>query len=314
MQIDIKRLHKYCKQYDTYTVDMFYEQIIEPKNNNFVKVYKELQECRFCPPVIKQFFNDKCTKYLRLSQVLSPITFHIYYDALDVPLAKIIKSYKETNCLVKYFNMTKSFNIYIVMAPYKRFFPAKKNMINVEHINGGFTSILGNDIFIFRSEEFSKVILHEVLHHCPIVHSEMWTNENIISLKKEFNINKSMQLIPNESVVELWATLMHCAFLSFSYDMHFSDILNVEKQFSIMQYNKIIKKQQYASDKIWNEYTNAYCYIVFKTIMLFNLHKLDLLKLKPEYVTTFLIDNKNTIPKVTINKTKSLRMMCTSDL
>lgn len=275
---------------------------------------KELQNCRFCPKNIVAY-AEKCTHMLKMQE--ANMTYYIYYkNTQDVPyVTKIIRSFRQSLALTSYFGVNKILNVHIIMSPYKRFFPvAKSTLISAEHINGGYTDRNGNNIYILRSEEFSKVILHEILHHYKEVH---FTPQEINMLKSIFNIHSDCFLLPNEAVIELWATVMHCLFLSFDYKMYYKSLLKQEIKHSLIQCHKIFDKQTKLSASKWNEYTNAYCYIVFKCILLMGLDKLNADSMtKSEYIVEYLMNNKNIVQNIESAidwKDRSLKMCKTSD-
>jgi hypothetical protein len=105
--------------------------------------------------------------------------------------------------------------------------------------------------------------------------------------------------------------------------------MDIELNFGIVQSKKMIEKQ---NGKKWVETSNAFCYVIFKTILLGNLKKFLQDVTYPYnsgYVTQFLIDNKDSIVNVMKNKeigkinykkffdsltgSHSLRMMILSD-
>ena len=242
-----------------------------------------------------------------------------YYNVCPILLSKILMSVKRAVAVKQYFNINKSLEINVVLSPYKRYIPVKK-CITPDHINGGYTTTSEGKIFVIRSEEYSKVIVHEIIHHVTNINKHNFPMDNTNELKGVFNISEETTLIPNEAIVELWATLLNCAFLSFEFHIPFQKLLDLEIQYSIMQSNKILKKQ---GSKVWEERTNAYCYIIFKTILLYNLKKFTegyTFPYDTNYITKFLIDHKK-IPSVAkyakmfsvIRGAKSLRMMMLSD-
>lgn len=277
------------------------------------KVAKDLEN-RFTPPQTKDYFK-KCDKCLKLYNDTTQLTYYVYYSKnADVPpVGKLMESFQQAVAILQYFGVTKYINIYIVMSPFKRVMPRGGNVISPEHINGGYTHPDGNEIFIIRSEEFSKVILHEILHHCKQVHSEAWTNAQINALKARFNIAKSTLLIPNEAVVEVWATLMHSMFTSFEYGVNWKDLVKIELKYSTQLCNNVLKLQQKMAQG-WYENTNAYAYIIFKTILLKYILEQGLVQWDPEYVTNVLLmDGKTSIGKSVRNPSRSLRILMTSD-
>lgn len=309
MMIDkrkLKRCHNACK---AMPIELNTDVVKDPM------VLKELEDSRFCPKFIENYYLH-CDEYFTISQ--DRVKYHIYSQKKNnnLPLNNIISSLKRTCSLMQYYNINKLLNIHIVMSPYKRYFPVQNENIDIKHINGGFTSPSTNDIFIIRSEEFAKVILHEVLHHCELIHNNDWKSSNLRQLRDAFNISQNTMLYPNEAVVEFWATLMHCMFVSLDYHIPFETLFKTELQHNLLQTNKILEIQSKRSDGLWEESTNAFCYIVFKTILLHNAKKLIYTSpYDPEYITHFLINNQSTVHTLGVrHKTKSLRMMKTSDL
>ena len=58
---------------------------------------------------------------------------------------------------------TTELDIYLVLTSLKKYFP-DKGLIDVNHVNSGYTDFRQNIIFIWRLEEFEKVLFHELMH------------------------------------------------------------------------------------------------------------------------------------------------------
>lgn len=264
----------------------------------------ELKQSKFC----SQEFYDYTTnvnKYLKISSHNDDITYHIFWKGkTQTKLYSFLKSFKQSLIIHKIFDLKKKMNIYIFCCPISRYLP-NKGSIEPKHINGGFTSNQGRSIFILRLEEFSKVILHELLHHSYIDKGLNFNNDSICMLKKTFNISQDTMLIPQEAVIEFWATIFHCLFMSYDYNLSFKSLIEIEKHWSICQSQKIIKKQ---NNTYWKETTNCFVYIVFKTIFLINYEKM--LNMSIPYntyeLTKFLLEHQKDI-KYSNNKLKSTR-------
>jgi len=56
----------------------------------------------------------------------------------------------------------KNVKIYIVLSRLKKYFPTDAKIMKVENANSGYSS---NIIFIWRKEEFEKVLFHELIHY-----------------------------------------------------------------------------------------------------------------------------------------------------
>ena len=282
----------------------------------------------FVSPKIKKYIK-KCDKYMKIDLKDHQITFHFHgHRDFPVTISKIILSLRQAIAVKYSCNVDKQIDIYIIFTPFKRFYDIDKN-IGPDHINGGFTTVNENKIFVFRNEEYAKVMIHEIVHHCKAIHSDIFHGHNIMALKQAFNISEKTVLIPNEAIVELWATIFYCHMLSYEYYIPVHKLLGIELNFGISQSQKMIEKQ---NGKKWVETSNAFCYVIFKTILLANLKKFLKNVTYPYnsgYVTQFLIDHKDSVSDITKNRgiegvyykkffdaltgSHSLRMMILSD-
>jgi len=271
-------------------------------------ILKELEESKFTFGKIKEYLISS-DKYLNLKY--KNINSHIYYKANDLNLNKLKNILKRCNKLLP----TKNFNIYIILCSDKRKLPINGEHIKPQNINGGYTSLNGNDIFIIRKEEYPKVILHEITHHIINI---IWSSENISKLKKHFNISEKTNLIPNEAIVEYMATIYYLKCISNEKKININKLIKEELKYSLYKSYQLLELNK---NKKWYEETNAYCYIIFKTILLKN-HKKFMEKIKYEIndniITEFLIKNsklpiikKNPSSKIANN---SLRIMINSDI
>ena len=310
--INFKELRKMYDKLSIYDIQNA-SKISYKSLNEYKQVAKELQDSSFCPKSFMQFILQ-CTTVTEISQ--KDITFHLFHQGnIDGCIYKIFRTIKQCIIIKNYFNIEKHMHIYIIFNPAKKYIPDIGH-ITCEHINGGFTMTSSNSIFIIREEEYSKVIIHELLHHCQMLHKDSWPYHELTKLKSVFNIATETNLVPNECIIEFWATILYCMFLSFEYGVPFAQLINTEIQHNIEQCNKIKYKQQNASTTTWYETTNSYCYIVFKCILLFNMQKFlqnNTWPYSTEYVTNFLIAHYNSVPLTKKQKNKSLRMMKLSD-
>ena len=242
-------------------------------------------------------YINKCNYVCVIKSELSNIKFNIYYSKFsELNIIKFTKIYKRIIILSNLYNLNKIINFNIILSPFKRYFPNENEILDSRHINGGFTYLNSNDIFIIRKDECSKVMLHEFIHHIAIINDISFTNDEIIKLKYTFNLSKYLNLIPNESVVEFWATIYQIIFVSIDYDISYKLVLDKEIGHSISLCNRLLNNNK----KYWYEETNAYSYIVFKLIFLLNYNKflnIYTLPYSSSSITNFLIKNKKTIDK-----------------
>lgn len=272
-------------------------------NKNFV--INNLIDSRFSFKEVIDFINNSKYKFINYKN----INIHLYYNTFNaIFMEKIMK--RVSNIIP-----SKIFNIYLIMTPIKRFIP-RKGYISYININGGYTNSNTNDIFIIREEEFPKVIIHEILHHnIKINNNNNWSINNINKLKTHFNLSPKLNLIPNEAIVEFWATIFHLHNIAKEYNLKYEKIFLEELNYSLFKSNQLLTKY----NKKWYEESNAFCYVIFKTIFLNNMKeflKIYTFPYDENKITDFLINNSK-IPIIKKNPTSinnnSLRIMIYSD-
>lgn len=278
-------------------------------------------------------YNDEFKKYIdtindKIIYSYNNLIFHILISkdeqnnsSIDIiHLKKIMKrAYKITK------NFDKKFNIYLLLSPFQKKFNDDYNKpLDTYNCNSGFTYKYMNNsiynIFILRKEEYGKVILHELIHHIDKIHSN-FKQKNIKRLKDHFKI-KTENLDPNESIVEFNATIFTLNQISIEYNVDFYKLFNDELKYSLYKSYLLLELQKKMKDCFWYDKTNIYCYIIFKTIIMYNL--LEFMKIytypyNDDLITDFLIKYSELPMIIKTNPTKirkdnSLCFMIYSDL
>jgi len=224
------------------------------------------------------------------------IEIRVYYrsgiDEINIPkIQKVIK--RAFKVVDNYKN--KLFKIHLIYSPAKKEFEFKE-MITARNVNSGFTYPNGNDIYIFRKEEYPKVIIHELLHHNKDLHNDTFNNSNKEALMKHFDITKDTILILNETLIELHALLLHLTYISQEYKMDLKKLFKKELDYSIYKSSQILKLKK--KNKKWCDKCNIYSYIIFKTIIMINLKEFFKSFTYPyndTMVTNFIIDNSKSL-------------------
>jgi len=223
------------------------------------------------------------------------ITVVVYYnknnDKIDFEFIKRVINRGTT--IIK----NKEIKITLLLTSAKKILERNK-VLTPFNANSGFTFISNNEIFIFRKEEFPKVIIHELLHHDINIHNDNFKNSNKIKLYKHFNINPKCKLILNECIIELWATIAHLSFVSKDYNISFQKLIAIELNYSLFKCYQLLQMQK---NNLWYDECNIYSYIIFKTILFF--YHSELLKVysypyDDTKITDFLIEHS----KLKINK------------
>jgi len=233
-------------------------EIIQALKTHFKGIYK-------IPEVIN-YIDEITDIYLYKYE---NIEIRVYYrkekDEINIQkIHKILKrAYQITNNC-----KNKLFIIHLIFSPAKKEFHYKK-MITARNVNSGFTYARGNDIFIFRREEYPKVIIHELLHHQELIDQSLFpSTKDKNELMNHFNINKNTILILNETIIELWALIMHLSFIATEYKLDINELFEIETKYSIYKSWQILKLQDTYKDKQWCDKCNIYAYIIFKMIIM----------------------------------------------
>lgn len=121
---------------------------------------------------MKQYIK-KCFPIFTISNKHFTITAYstrpkkVFISKIQTCEKRILKIYSD-------FPNLKNLNIHVVDCPQKR-----KFIDDPIYVNGGFTWINRNDVYIYRKKEWCKVLLHEILHHCFYDNTSNFINEAI---------------------------------------------------------------------------------------------------------------------------------------
>lgn len=134
----------------------------------------------------------------------------MYIQTTVDKIKKIVKRIKMIifiNEYIKYKtnNTKKISSIFLVLSNLERYFPDDNQIIKVKHVNGGYTDSEKNIIFVWRYEEFEKVLLHEIIHYFDMDnrHIHIETKLNIIGPHSYY-----------EAITDFWAIFYHLIYLS----------------------------------------------------------------------------------------------------
>ena len=196
----------YCAFEKAYNFDIKQCIIKESHCNNFKEVGGLLTNDGFFGwDFVMDYFNT-CNKCFKLSY--KNVVFNILVKG-NLSKAKrehLCRSIYRVYLTTKLYNIAKSFNYFIIMYPGKRSLPKKNNIVEAVNINGGFTYINGNDIYIVRYQDYEKVILHELLHHNTTIHYDGWKHSNLQILKKTSKLiiwESAIKILKNRFLITL---------------------------------------------------------------------------------------------------------------
>lgn len=174
----------------------------------------------------------------------------------------------------------KVFNIYLILSSFIKYFPTKKEIIDVKHVNTGYTDFLKNIIFIWRREEFEKVLFHEIIHY-----TEFFDHD--IHIHHDLNIKGPTSYY--EAVTDLWAIIYNCIYISFMKKMSVKIIFEIELAFVK---NQATSLYYFFNNEIIQK-SPAYSYYIIK-YMLFNYlidNNIDPTKINDDIITNAVKQN-----------------------
>ena len=260
----------------------------ENLKSNFKGIYK-------IPEVIS-FINEITSIYnYKYENLIIKVYYRKNKDKINIP--KIQRVIKRAFQVINNLRNHKIFIIHLILSKAKKEFVFDR-IITASNVNSGFTYSNGNEIFIFREEEFPKVIIHELLHHQKLIDNQEFKTENKLKLMKHFNINNQTILILNETIIELWALILHLYLISIEYNLSFKDLYDIEFKYSCFKSYQILKLQESYKNKEWCDKCNIYSYIIFKMIIMSKLHlflRIFTYPYNDTTITNFLIEHSKSL-------------------
>lgn len=128
-------------------------------------------------------------------------------------------------------------------------------IIGEANVNTGFTYSCrspANEIYIYRKEEWFKVLIHETFHSLHLDFSSMDENiANGIILPRLRKMTQPLDLRFYESYTETWAEIIHTLFFSVIGESSFIKNMNMERLFSQYQCANILQYNGLSYNKLW---------------------------------------------------------------
>ena len=192
----------------------------------------------------------------------------------------------------------KDLSVYILATDAEKVLPPNPlEPIDQIHANTAFTTSCSakNEIFIFRREEWFKVLIHETFHCLGLDFSSDfkatdYSNQYILSIFPALDLKTDVRLY--ETFCETWAELVHLAFRLFTKGTvkgnaiafstkQYREALSKEQVFSIVQSNKLLRRAGFKLETMfeppleatYKENTQAFSYYVLKSALLYNVNE-----------------------------------------
>ena len=230
---------------------------------------------------------DKLKYYYKVNYKMDNIDVEINLLAVNPNETETIalQTYRLLRFLYNYSNTKmKTIKITLFLNKDEKKITNKYEILSPKHVNSAVTYACAEDgeIFLYRREEWFKVLSHELMHSLCLDFSGLDIKGMKENMKKLFNIKSNFEL--SESYSEFWATIINSVFLSFDisktykkYKENVIMIIDIEKIFSlyqcikILKYMKIDKYELFINDlsHLYEEKTNVFPYYILKCIILY---------------------------------------------
>jgi hypothetical protein len=184
----------------------------------------------------------------------------------------VLKWLRRLETLRRLYQSTKSIHFICVPLPIPREFPKESDAnqcLNQTNVNGGYTYIHQNTVYLFRAEELPKVLLHEYLHQIQGNKDSEWRQHpTALSYVRQLeNIHPSVDIRPNEAVIEYWAWIYQQSFVALDYHLPPKRLWMAETQFIMLQAKRIYNHQRNCRPVHWYEETHVFSYYILKAFL-----------------------------------------------
>lgn len=245
-----------------------------------------IKNSRYIPEHISEYIKQN-TKYC-VSYRVEKAEISFYVCKKTVPLQKLNKYVKLIQCWI---NIAHKYSIHscnselkvkIYLTPFKKTLPEKSSTkpLSADNSNTGLSSLCkyGNEIIVYREEEWFKVFLHESFHYFGFDYSGMDISIVNDKLQKCFCIDSDIRLF--ETYTEFFAEIVNLCFYCVINRRKFSVYIRTQISFSIAQLNKVLKYNGLTYVQLfenceetrrkYREDTNVFAYYVLKCILIFH--------------------------------------------
>lgn len=164
---------------------------------------------------------------------------------------------------IKSNNDNQTMDIYLVLSNLEKIFPENKQIIGVKNANTGYTDFQKNIIFVWRWEEYEKVLFHEVIHYLDLDKRDDHV-EHIADIKGPHSYY--------EAITDVFGIYYHVIYLSLISKIKIKTLLEIELSFirnQAMILNDYLGLGNWKDqpDKIIKQTTPAFSYYILKYLI-----------------------------------------------
>ena len=182
---------------------------------------------------------------------------------------KFIKHAKLVIYIIEYLknksnNKNDKINIYLILSKLTKIFPEKNEIIDVININSGFTNVSEHFIFIWREEEFEKVLFHELIHLFDMDSRDHHHDDVMTNIDGPYSCF--------EANTDFWGIMYHLIFLSLMTKIKIKTLIEIELGFIRNQASRCnnhfeLNDWKNHPDKTITQKTPAFSYFILKYML-----------------------------------------------
>ena len=259
---------------------------IDFEYTNSLPFGKLLDETSFDPKILKEIKKSKSfiKATLHLDFSLITIFYCFQEDKIKDDFVKLERITQRIGVLYTFLKQFMRFKfpnelfVYFYFTHLKKMLPSKRGkVLGYYEVNTGVTIARGNEIAVYRQEEYFKVLIHESFHTLGLDFAVMDIKLQNKLLKDIFKVNEDILL--SESYAEFYATILNLMFLTYEknfrrFKSNFLYLLEKEKHFKVFQMVKMLNHMSmrytdFFQDNQFKENTNVFAYYVLCGILLF---------------------------------------------
>lgn len=160
-------------------------------------------------------------------------------------------------------NTNKITDIYLCLSDLCKKFPQNNELLGIKNVNSGYTDFNENIIFVWRLEEFEKVLFHELVHYFDLDRRDE---------RVEKIIDKISEPSYYEAITDYWGIYYHLIYLSLLSRVSIKLLLEIELSFiknQALRINHYLKLGHWSGKptKEIHQKTPAFSYYVLKYLI-----------------------------------------------
>lgn len=240
----------------------------------------------FTPIDIFDYISKNTLTKLSLKITMKNLTINLNLISKKKISKRVINNIVKRICLMyllKHHTTNQSSNVTLTLlfSDFKKKLPKDYNVLGPREINSGVATFYENKILIYRNEEYSKLLIHELVHLFKLDFSVI----NMNFLRDILDINQNIQTIPNESFTEILTIIINSIIVSIEISEKknlslATSLINYEIVYNLFQCSKILKHFGYETaydffrkndgNQKFDQTTSVISYFFIKTACLYN--------------------------------------------